>query len=138
VRASSWWDHLDAEAAAIDLSAAGLDDPAGAMNRQIGASVGTALIAVVLQHENSAALASATSAANGMFARVPPGEQKRIAGPLAGASGHTFVWAVAIAAVAILPALALLRAERTPRRASGTVDFKGIHAESAPRTPRAA
>ena len=58
--------------------------------RQIGASVGTALIAVVLQHESTAALASATSAADGMFARVPPGEQKRIAGPLAGAFGHTF------------------------------------------------
>ena len=43
-----------------------------------------------------------------------------------------------MAVVAILPALALLRDERTARRVSGTVDSEEIDAESAPRTPRAA
>jgi EmrB/QacA subfamily drug resistance transporter len=80
--------------------------------RQVGASVGTALLAVVLQHESAAALASAGSDASGMFAPVPPAERARIAGPLADAFGHTFVWAVAMAVVAIIPAVALLRAER--------------------------
>jgi hypothetical protein len=47
-----------------------------------------------------------------MFARLPAPERERVAGPLAAAFGHTFVWGVAMAAVAILPAVALLRAER--------------------------
>jgi EmrB/QacA subfamily drug resistance transporter len=80
--------------------------------RQIGASVGTALLAVVLQHESSAALASAPGHTGEMLARVPPAERGRIAGPLAHAFGHTFIWAVAIATLAILPAVALLVAER--------------------------
>ena len=104
--------------------------------RQIGASIGTALIAVVIQHESSAALASAGSVAGGMFAPVPAAEQERIAGPLADAFGHTFVWAVAMAAVAILPATALLRAERKSRRASGTVE--AIDADRGPGKPQAA
>ena len=81
--------------------------------RQIGASVGTAVIAVVLQHESAGALAVAGSHANGMFAPVPAAERARIAEPLADAFGRTFVWAVALAVVAILPALLLLRAERS-------------------------
>jgi len=80
--------------------------------RQIGASVGTALLAVVLQHESSTALASAASPTGEMLARVPPAERGRIAGPLAHAFGHTFIWAVALAALAILPAVALLVAGR--------------------------
>jgi hypothetical protein len=59
---------------------------------------------------------SAGSEAGGMFARVPAAERERIAGPLARAFGHTFAWAVAMAAVALLSAVALLRAERTSRR----------------------
>jgi EmrB/QacA subfamily drug resistance transporter len=86
--------------------------------RQIGASVGTALIAVVLQHESAAALGSAGADAGGlgMLGRVPPSEHERIAGPLADAFGRTLIWAVAMAAIAILPAVALLRAERRTRR----------------------
>ena len=86
--------------------------------RQVGASFGTALVAVVLQHETAAALAAAGSHANGMFAPMPPAEQARVAGPLATAFNHTFIWAVVLAALAILPALALVRAERASRRAS--------------------
>jgi hypothetical protein len=89
--------------------------------RQVGASVGTALVAVVLQHESAVALASAGSSGDRMLGRLPAAERERIAGPLADAFGHTFVWAVAMAAVAILPAVALLRAERASRRTAGTV-----------------
>jgi hypothetical protein len=88
--------------------------------RQIGASVGTALLAVVLQHESSAALVSAASHTGEMLARVPSAERGRIAGPLAHAFGHTFIWAVAMATLAILPAVALLVAERGSRDISGT------------------
>jgi hypothetical protein len=54
--------------------------------RQIGASIGTTLLAVVLEHESS--------------------------GPVATAFGHTLMWAVALALLALVPAVALLRAER--------------------------
>ena len=104
--------------------------------RQIGASLGTTVVAVVLQHESSAALASAGSGAGGMFAQVPDAERARIAGPLAGAFDHTFAWAVAMAAVAILPALALLRTERGSRPASG--DVLPIEPGREPRNARAA
>jgi EmrB/QacA subfamily drug resistance transporter len=83
--------------------------------RQVGASLGTAIIAVVLQHESASALALAGSHASGMLAAVPPAEQARTAGPLADAFGHAFTWALGMAIVAILPAIALLRAERRAR-----------------------
>jgi len=83
--------------------------------RQVGASIGTAVIAVVLQHESASALAPAGSHASGMFAPVPPADQARIAGPLADAFGHAFIWAVGMAVLAILPAIALWRAERAAR-----------------------
>jgi EmrB/QacA subfamily drug resistance transporter len=59
--------------------------------RQVGGSIGTALLAVVLEHE-----------------------QKHV--PIAQAFHHTFVWAVAMAALAVVPAVALVRAERATRR----------------------
>jgi EmrB/QacA subfamily drug resistance transporter len=84
--------------------------------RQIGGSIGTALLAVVLQHESTAALSSAGSGAGGLLAPLPPGERERLSGPVATAFGHTFMWAVVLALLAILPAVALLRAERAERR----------------------
>jgi EmrB/QacA subfamily drug resistance transporter len=104
--------------------------------RQVGASLGTTVIAVVLQHESSAALASAGSGARGMLERVPAAERERIAGPLAAAFGHTFAWAVAMAAIAFLPAVALLRAERRSRRSSGPAEAVGP--AGVPRRARAA
>jgi hypothetical protein len=86
--------------------------------RQVGGSIGTALLAVVLQHESAAALSSAHTAAGGLLAPLPAGERERISGPLATAFGHTFMWAAAMALLAVIPAIALLRAERASRRAS--------------------
>jgi EmrB/QacA subfamily drug resistance transporter len=59
--------------------------------RQVGGSIGTALLAVVLEHEQ---------------AHVPEAQAFR----------HTFVWAAAMAALAVIPAIALVRAERLSRR----------------------
>jgi hypothetical protein len=58
--------------------------------RQIGASIGTA------------------------------GEGARTSGPLATAFDHTFIWALAMALVAIAPAVALLCSERVGRASSGS------------------
>jgi EmrB/QacA subfamily drug resistance transporter len=60
--------------------------------RQIGGSIGTALLAVVLQHEE---------------AHVS----------LAAAFRHTFLWGAVIAVLALLPCLALVRVERAGREA---------------------
>jgi EmrB/QacA subfamily drug resistance transporter len=104
--------------------------------RQIGASLGTTVIAVVLQHESAVALTSAGSRMGGMLAQVPEAERERVAGPLAGAFGHTLAWAVGMAAVAMLPAFALLRSERRSPPASGTVE--PIDPPREPRNARAA
>jgi hypothetical protein len=84
--------------------------------RQIGGSIGTALLAVVLQHEAVKALSSASGgAAGGLLAPLPAAERARISTPVATAFGHTFMWAAVLALTAIVPAVALLRAERASR-----------------------
>ena len=85
--------------------------------RQIGGSIGTALLAVVLQHEATAALPSARRRRR--TARPPLRERarSRSASPLATAFGHTFMWAVAMSLLAMIPAVALLSAERASRLA---------------------
>src|SRR5882757_7923272 len=92
--------------------------------RQIGGSIGTALLAVVLQHESATTLPSVSGGAGRLLAPLPAGERAQISGPVATAFGHTFMWAVGIGFLAILPAVALLRAGRARRRqsASGSAD----------------
>jgi EmrB/QacA subfamily drug resistance transporter len=87
--------------------------------RQIGASVGTALLAVVLQHESAVALSAAGSDPDRMLGGLSAAERGRVSGPLATAFAHTLMWAVAMAVAAIVPAVALVRAERASRRRSG-------------------
>jgi EmrB/QacA subfamily drug resistance transporter len=86
--------------------------------RQIGASIGTALLAVMLQHQATAALHGAGSGGR-LLDRLPAAERARFGGPLATAFAHTFLWAFAMALLAVLAAIALLRAERAGRRVSG-------------------
>jgi EmrB/QacA subfamily drug resistance transporter len=83
--------------------------------RQIGGSIGTTVLAVVLQNETRAVLPSA-GGAGGLLAPLPASARQQISGPVASAFGHTFIWALAITVLAILPAVALLRAERALRR----------------------
>jgi EmrB/QacA subfamily drug resistance transporter len=103
--------------------------------RQIGGSIGTALLAVVLQHESKAALSSARGASGGLLAPLPASEREQISRPVATAFSHTLMWAVALALLALLPAVALLRAERAERRSS-TIGA-GETGDAEPELPRA-
>jgi EmrB/QacA subfamily drug resistance transporter len=84
--------------------------------RQVGASMGTALLAVVLQREAAAALPAA-GGGGGLLAPVPARERAEVSGPLATAFGHTFLLAVGMALLAMIPAVVLWRAERALKRA---------------------
>jgi EmrB/QacA subfamily drug resistance transporter len=84
--------------------------------RQVGGSIGTALLAVVLQRESAAALPS--GAAEGMLQPLSAAERAQVSGPLATAFGHTFTWAVVFVLLAVIPTIALVRAERADRRAT--------------------
>ena len=82
--------------------------------RQIGGSIGTAFLAVVLQHEGAAALVGAGRRRRA--ARPAAGaERAQLSEPLATAFGHTFSWSFVLVLLAIVPAVALLRAERRAR-----------------------
>ena len=65
--------------------------------QRVGGSLGTAVLAVVLQHE---------------LAHAGDGG----AGAVASAFAHTYWWALAITAVALVPAIVLARAQRSANR----------------------
>jgi EmrB/QacA subfamily drug resistance transporter len=75
------------------VPAAAIARTSTAMNiiRQSGASMGTAILSVVLASE------------------MPSAAQARAAGPRADAFAHTFVWGMALLALAFIPALAMAR-----------------------------
>jgi EmrB/QacA subfamily drug resistance transporter len=87
--------------------------------RQIGGSIGTALLAVVLEQESRAVVSQSGAAAGGLLAPLPAATRGRVSEPLATAFGHTFMWALVLALLAIVPAIVLVRAERAARRPEG-------------------
>ena len=89
--------------------------------QRTGGSIGTALLAVVLTHEITQALGDAEDGGSASFGRVSPALRARVAEPLASAFGSTFWWAVAITALAIVPAAVLAVRERGARRQPGVV-----------------
>jgi MFS family permease len=83
-----------------------------AMNiiRQGGASIGTAILSVILASQINSRLGIHGHGSHGGFAAVShlsPAAQARIKGPLASAFAHSFVYAVGLLVVAFLPALAM-------------------------------
>jgi EmrB/QacA subfamily drug resistance transporter len=84
-----------------------------AMNiiRQAGASIGTAVMTVLLSTAIKGRLGSVPAVSHGggnAFAslqHVPPAQQAGILGPLASSFAHTFVWAMVMLAAAFIPAL---------------------------------
>jgi hypothetical protein len=87
-----------------------------AMNiiRQAGASIGTAVLTVILSSNITSRLHSIRGVPAGhgqtgfaSLQHLPPSAHATVAGPLAHAFSSTFVWAIALLAVAFVPALAM-------------------------------
>jgi hypothetical protein len=83
--------------------------------RQTGASIGTAVLSVILASAIASNLGSilgtthSASGSNGLASlqHLTAAQHEAIAVPLAAAFASTFVWAVALVVAAIIPALAL-------------------------------
>jgi EmrB/QacA subfamily drug resistance transporter len=78
------------------------------INQQTGASIGTAVMSVLLAHELTSKLGGATGGSTGIGAALPPGVRERVAPMMADAFGATFWWAFALVMVALVVALMLL------------------------------
>ena len=107
------------------VPAAAIARTSTAMNitRQAGASIGTAILSVILAAEISSNLGSilgahAGSGGIGSLQHLPAAQHVLIAEPLAHAFASTFVWAVALVAIALIPALALALLGRRNRTAA--------------------
>ena len=85
--------------------------------QRIGGSIGTALLAVVLQDQIKAAFPHAAGLGSGAVRPIPEVVRARIAEPLAHAFTNTFWWAVALTAIGLLPALVLAWKVRAPAAA---------------------
>ncbi len=86
--------------------------------QRVGGSIGTALLAVVLQDQIKAAVPGASGLGGGAIAPLPPAIRARIAEPLATAFSNTFWYAAALTAVAIVPAIVLAIKVRGPAPAA--------------------
>src|SRR3954447_7235163 len=80
------------------------------INQQVGASIGTAVLSVLLANELADRLGPIAGGGNGLgaAAAAPPAIRARIAGPMAEAFGATFWWAFALVVVAFVVAIVLL------------------------------
>jgi EmrB/QacA subfamily drug resistance transporter len=89
---------------------------------RVGGSIGTALFAVMLQHQIRDALPASSGSGGGenglsAIAALPQEARDRVAPALAEAFAHTFWWPVAVLLIALIPALLLPR-----RRPAAPVD----------------
>jgi EmrB/QacA subfamily drug resistance transporter len=84
--------------------------------QRVGGSIGTALLAVVLQHEIAAQLGTGGGGQN-VLGGVPAAARERVAEPLAAAFAHTFWWAVGISVLAMIPTAILAVTQRRARQA---------------------
>jgi EmrB/QacA subfamily drug resistance transporter len=90
------------------LSPAAVPRATSALNvvRQVGGSIGTALLAVVLQSQIKSAL-PVSGGGGGALHRLPTAIRERFAEPLARAFAHTFWWALAMSLAALVPTAVL-------------------------------
>ncbi len=94
-------------AAYSHLQAAAMPRATATLNvmQRIGGALGTALLAVVLQHQISAQVGVGNG--SGTLQRIPESARARIGEPLAQAFAHTFWWSVGLSLVAFVPVLLL-------------------------------
>jgi EmrB/QacA subfamily drug resistance transporter len=118
---------------AVPLAAIARTSTAMNIIRQAGASIGTAVLSVILASAITSNLSGilgshATGSGSGGIAtlqHLPPRAHAAIAGPLADAFGSTFVWALVLIAVAMIPAVGMaISGFRRPFRAP--VDARAV------------
>ena len=89
--------------------------------QRVGGSIGTALVAVVLEHQISVQVHGLGGGLTGA-ATAPPSTVAKVAQPFATAFGLTFWWVVGMTLVALVPALLLVRTPAGGREAAVLVD----------------
>ncbi len=86
--------------------------------QRVGGSLGTAVLAVVLQREITSHVGAGSGSGGLEAARsVSDAARERAAEPLAAAFGATYGWAMAVTALALIPAIALAVIERRAAQA---------------------
>ncbi len=83
--------------------------------QRVGGSLGTAVLAVVLQRQIVAELSGAAGGGASLGA-IPDSARARLAEPLATAFAHTYWWAMGMTALALIPAAVLAVTERRTAR----------------------
>jgi len=78
------------------------------INQQVGASIGTAVLSVLLANELTSRLPAVQGGGIGDSSAIPPAVRAQIAGPMADAFAATFWWALGLVIVAFLVATPLL------------------------------
>jgi len=79
------------------------------INQQTGASIGTAVMSVLLAHQLASHLSgTAAGGGGGIGATIPAGVREKVAPLMADAFGATFWWAFALVIVALVVAIVLL------------------------------
>ena len=89
--------------------------------QRVGGSIGTALVAVVLEHQISVQVHGLTGGLTGATT-APASVVAKVAQPFASAFGNTFWWVVGMTVVALVPALLLVRVPTSARPVPDLID----------------
>jgi EmrB/QacA subfamily drug resistance transporter len=111
--------------------------PALNVLQRVGGSIGAALLIVILQNRIVSTLGDGAQAGVS-GAALPEAARLRVADSLAGAFAHTFWFALALSAAALIPALLLAREERKARRRATALPAAETEAASGQQTRPAA
>jgi EmrB/QacA subfamily drug resistance transporter len=103
--------------------------------QRVGGSLGTAVLAVVLQRQITSQIGGAGG--DGSVGAISNTTRARAAGPLATAFAHTYWWAMAVTALAVVPAAVLAMTERRAKREKAAAEAVDRSAPDAPDGARA-
>jgi EmrB/QacA subfamily drug resistance transporter len=101
--------------------------------QRVGGSLGTAVLAVVLQRQIVAELSGAAgggAAGGASLGEIPAGARARVAEPLSTAFAHTYWWAMGMTALALIPAAVLAITERRTRREKAAAEQATVPPET--------
>jgi EmrB/QacA subfamily drug resistance transporter len=100
------------------------------INQQVSASIGTAVLSVLLANALADRLGNRGGGGIGAAAAVPPEVRARIAGPMAEAFASTFWWALALVVIAFLVSTPLLPKQK-PEPVDDPDELEGAEAPPA-------